>query len=70
MDWLLCNQDVPILEFSSHEDEYGEILVQEKMWLSDLRPIGYLDLQSFLEGRRAPKHRKHIEQLLEQYGCR
>lgn len=70
MDWLLCNQDVPILEFSSHEDEYGEILVQEKVWLSDLRPIGYLDLQSFLEGRRAPKHRKHIEQLLEQYGCR
>ena len=34
-----------------------------------MRPIGDKSLLSFLEGRRAPKHRKHIEQLLEKYGC-
>ena len=34
-----------------------------------LRPIGLQSLTAWLEKRKAPKHRKHIEQLLEQYGC-
>ena len=69
MDWILLNKDVPLLEFSTRADEFGDVAAQEKAWLSPLRPIGYRSLQSFLEGRRAPKHRKHIEQLLAQYGC-
>ena len=70
MDWILQNKDVPLLGFSTREDEFGDVEAQEKAWLSPLRPIGYTSLLGFLEGRRAPKHRKHIEQLLEQYGCR
>ncbi len=35
----------------------------------DYRPIGYRGLAAFLEHRKAPKHREHIRQLLEQYGC-
>lgn len=69
MDWILLNKDVPLLEFSTQADEFGDVTAQEKAWLSPLRPIGYMSLQDFLEGRRAPKHRKHIEQLLAQYGC-
>ena len=34
-----------------------------------LRPIGLQSLTAWLEKRRAPKRRKHMEQLLEQYGC-
>ena len=36
---------------------------------TDLRPIGLQSLTAWLEKRRAPKRRKHMEQLLEQYGC-
>ena len=38
-------------------------------WYTDLRPIGLRSLTAWLERRKAPKHRKHIEQLLEQCGC-
>ena len=34
---------------------------------TDRRPIGCRSLASFLLRRKAPKHRKHIRQLLEQY---
>ncbi len=70
MDWILLNKDTPFLEFSTQEDEFGDLMALERIWFSSLRPIGYKSLLSFLEGRRAPKHRKHIEQLLAQYGCR
>lgn len=70
MDWILQNKDVLLLEFSTQEDEFGDVEAQEYAWLSPLRPRGYTSLLDFLEGRRAPKHRKHMEQILEQYGCR
>lgn len=62
--------DTPLLEFFTREDEFGDVEAREYVWLSPLRPIGYTSLLGFLEGRRVPKHRKHMEQLLEQYGCR
>lgn len=37
------------------------------MWTT--APSGYRGLAAFLEHRKAPKHREHIRQLLEQYGC-
>ena len=70
MDWILLNKNTPFLEFSTQEDEFDDVMALERIWFSSLRPIGYKSLLSFLEGRRAPKHRKHIEQLLAQYGCR
>ena len=69
MDWILLNKDTPFLKFSTYQNEFGDVSAQETAWLSPLRPIGYRSLLGFLEGRRAPRHRKHIEQLLAQYGC-
>lgn len=69
MTFVLMNKDVPWLLFSCERDEYDEVQLKELEWLTDLRPIGYSDLFSFLDRRKAPKHRKHIEQLLERYGC-
>ena len=63
------NANAPVLRFSCARDEYGEAIAQEKDWLSAVRPLGYRNLQSFLERRRAPKHRKHIDRLLQEYGC-
>ena len=44
-------------------------LARRVLLYTDLRPIGLQSLTAWLEKRRAPKRRKHMEQLLEQYGC-
>lgn len=69
MTYILMNKDIPWLVFSCERDEYGEVQLAELEWLTDTRPLGYSDLFSFLDRRKAPKHRKHIEQLFERYGC-
>ena len=68
-DYLLLKKDVPILEFHCRRNEFDEPEFFEDCWHMGLRPIGYRSLETFLEHRKAPKHRKHIRQLLEQYGC-
>lgn len=67
--YLLLNKDAPVLSFCCRRNEFGEPEFFEEQWLTSLRPIGYQNLTAFLERRKAPKHRKHIQQLLEQYGC-
>jgi len=63
------NKDTCLLHFFCQRNEFDEPEFFEEKWLVDYRPIGYADLTSFLEYRKAPKHRKHIAALLEQYGC-
>ena len=70
MQYLLMNQDTPWLLFAAQKNEFDEVECQELAWYSAKRPYGYYDLADYLRGRQAPKHRKHIEQLLERYGCR
>ena len=67
--YVLMNRDEPVLDFVCSRNEFDEPEFFENKWHTDYRPIGYHDLTSFLEQRKAPKHRKHIQQLLEQYGC-
>lgn len=67
--YILLNKDVPMLEFHCQRNEFDEPEFFEDHWNTTLRPIGYWSLTIFLEQRKAPKHRKHILQLLEQYGC-
>ena len=69
MDYILMNKDVPCALFSCEQDEFGEESAILREWYTDLRPIGLQSLTAWLEKRRAPKRRKHMEQLLEQYGC-
>ena len=67
--YVLMNRDVSMLEFHCQRNEFDEPEFFEDAWHTPLRPIGYGRLTAFLEQRKAPKHRKHIQQLLEQYGC-
>lgn len=69
MRFCLMNKDNPVMIFSSACDEFGEIELTEVEWLSSIRPIGYTNITAFLERRKAPKHRKHIQELLDKYGC-
>ena len=68
-NYILMNKDEPILEFYCRRNEFDEPEFFETRWLVNYRPIGYSSISSFLERRKAPKHRRHIQQILEQYGC-
>ena len=69
MAYYLMNKDVQRLLFSCERDEYDEVRLDGLEWFTDIRPLGYSDLSGFPDKRKAPKHRKHTEQLPERYGC-
>lgn len=69
MWYLLLNKDSVWLEFQCVQNEYLETSAQEEVWHTEQRPFGYRNLTDFLEGRKAPKHRAHISELLRKYGC-
>lgn len=68
-EYILLNQDAPVMAFCCRRNEFDEPEFAEERWFVDYRPIGYTNLTAFLERRKAPKHRKHIKELLERYGC-
>ena len=68
-EYLLLNQDTPLLRFFCERNVFDEPEFAEIEWLTELRPIGYGNLGDFLVRRQAPKHRQHIKELLERYGC-
>lgn len=68
-EYILMNKDRGILLFLCLRNEYDEPTFQELQWYVDYRPIGYQTLTGFLERRKAPKHREHIQRLLERFGC-
>ena len=67
--YYLMNKDTCLLHFLCTRNSFDEPEFQEQAWLVANRPIGYIDLTVFLEQRKAPKHRQHIKELLERYGC-
>ena len=67
--YQLMNKDNTILEFSCDRDEFDEPVFSECVWKSDKHPIGFTNIYSFLERRKAPKHREHIQELLAKFGC-
>lgn len=74
-EYLLLNKDTPLLAFCCRKNEFDEPELGLGPWLSDLRPIGLptqaspAELASYLERRKAPKHRVHIQELLRRFGC-
>lgn len=68
-EYLLMNKNTAILSFLCVRNEFDESEFKELIWHVAYRPIGYKTLVGFLERRKAPKHRAHIQRLLEQYGC-
>lgn len=65
----LLNKDIVLLDFICQDDGYGGTIPVEQRRNDVPFPLGYKNLESFLERRKAPKHRKHIQELLRQYGC-
>ena len=68
-EFILMDQELPMLCFFCERNVFDEPEFSEAEWLTELRPIGYGELSAFLTRRQAPKHRRHIKELLERYGC-
>lgn len=68
-EYVLLNKDCAVLSFLCTRNEFDEPAFEELFWHVSYRPIGYKTLAGFLKGRKAPKHREHIQSLLERYGC-
>lgn len=69
MEYIPMNKDCAILSFLCSRNEFDEPEFMELSWHAAYRPIGYKTLRGFLERRKAPKYRQHIQRLLERYGC-
>ena len=68
-EYVLMNKDTAVLSFLCERNEFDEPVFLELTWHVRYRPIGYRSLSGFLERRKAPKHREHIQRLLERFGC-
>ena len=68
-EYLLMNKNTIVLSFLCVRNEFDEPEFKELQWHVGYRPLGFKSLTGFLERRKAPKHRKHIQRILEQYGC-
>lgn len=81
MEYELLSKNMIILRFYCTTTEYGELAFSILSWETpELAPIGFFQptqsqaeqdswLETFLESRKAPKHREHISEVLERYGC-
>lgn len=63
--YLLLNKNQKIAKFSV--DKVFDIITIEEQYIK--LPSWYGDLDTFIQNRRAPKHREDIEKLLQQSGC-
>lgn len=67
-EFYLMNKDDIILSFNIVE-ELGEINFTENKRFSDVLPVGFININQWIEKRQAPKHRQYIEKLLRECGC-
>lgn len=63
--YSLLNKNQKIAKFSV--DKVFDIITIEEQYIK--LPSWYGDLDTFIQNRRAPKHRENIEKLLQQSGC-
>lgn len=67
--YVLMNKNTPVQDFCTRHDEFGDIEIVAGKQYTHKMPLGFVNLQAFLEGRMAPRHRKHIKEILERFQC-
>ena len=65
--YVLMNKNTPVQDFCTQRDEFGDIEIVAGKQYAPKMPLGFVNLQAFLEGRMAPRHRKHIKEILERF---
>lgn len=66
--YILMNKDNQVAEFDRSKDQLdnGFTMISEK---KENLPIGFQDINTWLDKRQAAKHREHLRQLMAQCGC-
>lgn len=67
--FLLMNKDDIVLKFNYVEESPISYYYEEVTENIAPLPIGYNDIESWLLGRKAPSHRKHISELCDRFNC-
>ncbi|MBE5898243.1 MAG: hypothetical protein E7279_01420 [Lachnospiraceae bacterium] len=66
-NYFLMNKDNIILEFSIEDSTYGEN-IKEVNSFSNLRPIGFTNINNWILDRNYAKHKKHFKKWLKEWG--
>lgn len=66
--YYLMNKDVITAEIEKIE-EYGDVSFHLTKQLDDYLPYGFTDMNKWLSGRQAAKHRTHLAELMKKCGC-
>lgn len=71
MFYTLMNKDRETVRFRTYRNEYESIRADGvEVLRDDLLPPEYTgDIIRFIDGRKAPKHRKHVQSILKQLGA-
>lgn len=67
--YILYTKDRPILSFRCERGLNDEPVFIQESTFDSIRPFCFEDIGTWVENRRAPKHRSHIKELLEKCGC-
>lgn len=67
--YKLMNKDTAVMTFAISRTEFGDISFSEISSNKEQLPIGFENIERWVEKRRAPKHRAHIQELLQKCGC-
>ncbi len=66
--YILMNKDKEIASIKKNRNEYEDIYEIESCDRKNL-PIGFSDIDSWLDRRQASKHREHLRKLMADCGC-
>ena len=55
-EYILMNQTAPMLRFSCEHNIFDEPEFEESEWMTEIRPIGYGNLNDFFSRRQASRN--------------
>ena len=64
--YYLMNKNIKLLEFKVYDTPYGE-LIEEINSLSNLRPIGFTNINDWVINRNYAKHKEHLKKWLKEW---
>lgn len=68
MNYLLMNKDNPVAEFSIARGVIGDVYTLSRIPEQKL-PIGFKDIQNWIDNRKGSKHNAHLKKIMEVCGC-
>lgn len=68
MNYLLMNKDNPVAEFSIARGVIGDVYTLSRIPDQKL-PIGFKDIQNWIDNRKGSKHNAHLKKIMEVCGC-